>query len=265
MLNRPWFWNLLLLLLLGFTGIQVLSALKRPHPSLPQTPQAVREPRSHPLPSPPPEAAAYGDIVSRNLFSPERGKVTETPAEAPAGETPPPAEPPKATLFGVVIEDDGERYAFLSDLSQGAGARPKKYRAGDSFSSAVVKEIRPDRVIFTVGSAEHTVALRTPKTGLPPIVKPPPPRTRRRAVPRNVPRSPRETSPEVQEGSAPEPVRRVSRPSFRRRGTTRTLAPRRPREFPEETEMYEEEYLEEEDPYYDEPQEYYDPQEEETW
>ena len=157
------------------------------------------------------------------------------------------------------------RWVLFADLSQGAGAKPKKYRAGDSFSTAVVKEIRPDRVIFTVGSAEHTVALRTPKTGLPPIVKPPPPRARRRAVPRRVPRSPRETSPEVQEGSAPEPPSRVSRPSFRRRSTRRTPALRRTPEFPEEAREFEEEYLEEEESYYDDQQEYYDPREEETW
>lgn len=265
MLNRPWFWNLLLLLLLGFAGVQVLSALNRPSPHLPQTPQAVREPRSYPLPSPPPEAAAYGDIAGRNLFSPERGKVTETPAEAPAGETPPPAEPPKATLFGVVIEDDGGIYAFLSDLSQGTGTRPKKYRAGDSFSNAVVKEIRPDRVIFTVGPAEHTVALRTPKEGLPPIVKPPPPRAPRRVVPRNVPRPPSDVPPDLQGRRTPQSPSRISRPSFRRRSTRRSPAVRAPREFADEEEEFAEEYLEEEDPYYDDPQEYYEPREEEPW
>lgn len=265
MLNRPWFWNLLLLLLLGFAGIQVLAALNRPRPSLPQTAHAVREPRSYPLPSPPPEEAEYGEIVSRNLFSPARGEVTETPAEAPAIEPPPPVEPPKATLFGVVIADDGERYAFLSDLSKGAGAKPKKYRAGDSFSNAVVKEIRPDRVIFTVGSAEHTVALRTPKEGLPPIVKPPAPQVPRRAVPRTVPRTVPSLPPDLQGRDVPEPPSSVRRPSFRRRSTNRTAVRRRTPEFPEEASEFEEEYFQEEDPYYDDSQEYYDSEEEETW
>jgi hypothetical protein len=127
----------------------------------------------------------------------------------------------QATLFGVVIEEEGGRYAYLQDSSQGGNSRPKKYREGDSFAGTKVKSILSDRVILEAGSQEQTVNLRTPKEGIPPVMPvlsqtgraagTPPPRSTRRL------RRPQAVTGD--RGSGPMPPRRRSRPAVRDAGS----------------------------------------------
>ena len=240
-MRKPWIWNLALLLAIAVAGTHFASLITRSRPPLPEPPRVRRDPVAYHLPTGPPARASYEVISDKTLFSPARGKAGTSPVEAAKAPLPKPVPPPRATLFGVVIEEGGDRYAYMSDAAQGAGEKPRKYRAGDSFSGAKVKEIRADRVILTVGAAEHTVALRSPKEGLPPPR--PPPRTARR---------PRPTTPSMPSGGPqPQPAvpgqgpvprqpaegpgpgvlpageignqrsRRSPRPSFRRRGAVR--------------------------------------------
>lgn len=268
-MNKPWFWNLLLLLALAVTGTRLLSSLGTPSPQLPVPREVSREPGAYPVPSSPPEEEGYEVIVERNLFSQDRGKVEPSQPQKEAPPPPKAPDPPKATLFGVVIEEDGDTYAFLSESSKGGDVKPKKYRAGDSFSGARIKEIRPDRVVFTVGSTEHTVALRTPKEGIAP---PPPPSAAdvQRTLPGRLPREQiqrnRETPREPDLGSRQrvrEPPRRLVRPSSRRRVNPRPAAERYQDDPEADGDYYEEGFPEEGDVYYEESDNYDDYQEEE--
>lgn len=275
-MKRPWFWNMLLILVLAVTGIRLLSSLNRPAPVLPESPQVSRDPGTYPLPPPPPEAASYVEIASRNLFGEERGKVEPPTAETPAAPPPKDTAPPKATLFGVVIEEDGDIYAFLADTAQGAGEKPKKYRAGDSFSGATIKEVRPDRVVFSVGSTEHTVALRTPKEGLAPLPTAAPagsragnslpnvPRRRTRQPPA-VPAQPAQSRQmrEERRGGVRSP--RVRRPSTRRGRSSPPPGDLRYQDPLGDSGFQDELLTDEEDVYYDETEDYFDSPDEETW
>jgi hypothetical protein len=163
---KPWFWNLLLVLALALAGGKLFSAISASPPPLP-VPAEVSG-KASPLPAvratvPP---RTYGEIVDRNLFSAKRGKV-EPPVEATAAPVVPKAvPPPKATLFGIVMDDSGEKYAYLTDDSSSRKGKPKKYREGDTFAGAVINEILHDRVIMSSGATKHTVSLRAPKTGI---------------------------------------------------------------------------------------------------
>lgn len=272
-MNKPWFWNLLLLLALAVTGTRLLASLGTPLPQLPVPQEVSREPGAWPSPSPPPGPEGYEGIVEGNLFSQDRGKV-EPPQPQKAAAPPPKApDPPKATLFGVVVEEDGDTYAFLSETSKGGDAKPKKYRAGDSFSGARIKEIRSDRVVFTVGAGEHTVALRAPKEGIAPPPRTPSAAGAQRTLPGRVPRAQqtRQNSATPREpdlGSRQrvrEPPRRLERPSSRRRTNRRPSEADRYRDDPEaDGDYFEEGFPGEEDVYYEEPG-VYDEYQEEEW
>jgi len=269
-MNKPWFWNLLLLLALAVTGTRLLSSLGTPSPLLPVPPEVSREPGAYPAPSSPRSPEGYEGIAERNLFHQDRGKVEPPQLQKAAAPPPDVPDPPKATLFGVVMEEDGDTYAFLSETSKGGAAKPKKYRAGDSFSGARIKEIRSDRVVFTVGSVEHTVALRTPKEGIAP--PPPTPSAARvqRTLPGRLPRAQqarrnRETPQEPDLGSRQrvrEPPRRLERPSSRRRAIRRPSDAERYQDDPD-ADYYEEGFPGEGDVYYEESDNYDDYPEEE--
>lgn len=237
-MNRPWIWNLVLLVALAVVIARFPSALSAPRLMLPPIPSPpVREPLVLHSPSPPPAAEALQGIVSRNLFHVSRGKVKlVTEAVTPA---PPPvaAAPLNATLFGVVIEEAGERYAYLLEEARGGSSRPKKYREGDSFAGAKVKSIRADRVILEAGSREQTVNLRSPKEGIP-FVAPasPPVNSARPAVlpmPGSAGRAPGTPAPRPAKrlrrpqdttgsrGPGPVPTRQRSRPAFLDAGADR--------------------------------------------
>lgn len=163
---KPWFWNLLLALAIALAGAKLFSVLTSSPPSLP-VPAKVSG-KAVPLPAvrPAVPAKTYNEIVDRNLFSARRGKV-EPPAEtASAPAVIKAVPPPKATLFGIVMDDSGEKYAFMTDDSSAQKGKPKKYREGDTFAGATIDEILHDRVVMASGTTKHTVSLRAPKTGI---------------------------------------------------------------------------------------------------
>jgi len=206
--SRPWIWNLVLLTVIAVMIARFPASLSERQVTLPSVaPPPPREHLALPSPPPPPEAEALQGIVSRNLFSPSRGKVELSAAAMPPA-PPPVAAPLKVTLFGVVIEEEGARHAYLQDASQGGSSRPKKYREGDSFAGAKVKSIRPDRVILETGSREQTVNLRTPKEGIPSIAPAPPPVNRADPAVSPMP-GPARRAPGT---PAPRPSRRLRRP-----------------------------------------------------
>jgi hypothetical protein len=175
---KPWFWNLLLLLAITLAGVKIMSAVTRPQPPLPPPPEVPAEAVSSPAPSASPPSGSYLEIVNRNLFSAGRGKVETQPGTKAPAAVPKAVAPPKATLFGIVMDDGGEKYAFLTDDAKGQKGKAKRYREGDPFAGGTVEEIRPDRVVLVVGVTKHTVILRTPKAGLesyrPPTATTPP-------------------------------------------------------------------------------------------
>lgn len=211
-MGRPWLWNLALFAAVVFTAARLISSLGRPLPPLPARPELTREPLGFSLPPQQPEAE-YQDIVSDNLFRPDRGKVVAAPPPPAAPAAPKPVAVPKATLFGVVIEEGGDRYAFLVDTAAKGKGKPKKYREGDSFSGGRITRIKADGVVLTVGSTEHAIALRAPKKGLP-AFKPPQPSQPAAA-----------TGPERRVATPPVRSPRVSQPDRSRsiRGTRRPV------------------------------------------
>jgi hypothetical protein len=254
---KPWFWNLLLLLAIALAGVKLMSAVTRPQPSLPPPPEAPVEAVSAPAPAASPPSGSYQEIVNRNLFSASRGKVEPPPAPTTPATVPKAVAPPKATLFGIVMDDGGEKYAFLTDDAKGQKGKAKKYREGDSFAGGTVEEIRPDRVVLAVGATKHTVTLRAPKAGLE-TYRPPAARTRPKAsapTPRRpAPRTGTNVRTRRQRG---ESARQESRSSVRRRRLERPT---------ESWDREEEEFFPDEDgfPLTDE-EEYEDFDEEEPW
>ncbi len=234
-MNRPWIWNLVLLAALAVMIARFPAFLSTPQVTLPSVaPLPPQEPFALPAPSPPPAEEALREIVSRSLFSPSRGKV-----ELAATTTPPPAPPPvaaplKVTLFGIVIEEEGARYAYLQDASGGGGSRPKKCREGDSFAGAKVKSIQPDRVILETGSQEQTVNLRSPKEGIPSVARTSLPGNR---VAPNLP--PKSGTAERAPGTpAPRPARRLRRPDTDTRSRRSGPVPTRRRSRPSPRDAY---------------------------
>jgi hypothetical protein len=213
---KPWFWNLLLLLAIALAGVKLMSAVTRPQPSLPPPPEVPARSVSAPAPPATPPFGNYQEIVNRNLFSAGRGKVepppdTKTPATVPKA-----VAPPKVTLFGIVMDDGGEKYAFLTDDAKGKRGKAKKYREGDSFAGGTVAEIRPDRVVLAVGATKHTVTLRAPKAGLESYRRPAAATPPKVSVPTPGRRAPRTGTNVRTRRQRAESARRVSRSSVRR-------------------------------------------------
>jgi hypothetical protein len=228
--NRPWIWNLVLLIALAVVIARFPSSLSAPPVTLPAVaPPPTREPFALPPALPPPTEEALREIANRSLFSPSRGKVALATATEPPAPPPVPAAPLKVTLFGVVIEEEGGKYAYLQDSSGGGSSRPKKYREGDSFAGAKVKSIRPDRVILETGSLEQIVNLRSPKEGIPNLA--------RKSLPVN--RAAPKLSPAPR--PAPRPARRLQRPNTVTRSRRPTRVPTRPRPRPALRDAYSDE------------------------
>lgn len=170
---KPWFLNLLLIVALVASAGHLVDVVGRQTDPIPEVAPVSPAPKVPPLTRTKTEFAAFQAVVDKNLFDADRGKVE--PDAAPAAPAPPPvAQPPKASLFGIMVDPDGNKFAFLTDDRAGQGGKAKRYREGESLSGAKIKEIRPDRVIFTVGATEHVIALRAPKEGLEAFQTPPP-------------------------------------------------------------------------------------------
>lgn len=222
-MTKPWFLNLILAVALAVAGARLLGSLGETPLSLPTPAEPVRGAPPVSPPPPPLPADSYEAIVEKNLFSPDRGKPEPAPAASVAVETPKALPPPKATLFGVVVDTEGRKFAFLTDDAKGGGEVPKRYAEGDPFSGGRIKEILSDKVVLSVGVSEYTVALRAPKQGIgpparlpsgggapapvpvPPAVRVPVQRTIRRPV---------QSQPADEEGIGPGPLprRRVRTP-----------------------------------------------------
>jgi hypothetical protein len=271
--NRPWIWNLALIVALAVVIARFPSTLSEPPVTLtPVAPPPAREPFALPPPPPPPAEEALREIVDRNLFSPSRGSAEVSTATKPPSPPPVAAAPLKVTLFGVVIEEEGDRYAFLQDASRGGSGRPKKYREGDSFAGAKVKSIRSDRVILETGSREQTVNLRSPKEGIPSVAPTPGPAGAVPGTPSPRPAR-RVRRPDTVTGSRdrrPVPTRRRSRPAFPDADpadTRRDSGERRTGQIDRGADYYQEEYPGPGDDhgYYYEDEEYGSEWNEETW
>ncbi len=179
-MRKPWFWNLLLAVGVMVAVARLAGYWRQPLPSLPAAPEPP--PAASPVGQLHPSALAeedYGVIVSRNLFSPIRSVAPPSPSgEAPAPA--PAAPPPKITLYGVVIEDGGEKTAYLKEDSQGQGTKPRAVREGDTVSGGKVSAIGSNRVTLVFGGKEVIVPLRSPKGKVaapprPPVAAPPRP------------------------------------------------------------------------------------------
>lgn len=193
-MTRPWLLNLILLLAIGLASARLFSTLTYAPSPLPEVEEVSEQtlPVSvGPAPAPP---AAYAEIAERNLFSSRRGKKEPPRAETEPEEPAKPVAAPKATLFGIVTEDGGERYAYMTDDASPQKGKPKKYREGDPFAGTTVKEILSDRVILASGAREHTLSLRAPKSGIEEY-QPPPPAVQGLSAPPPV--RPRRTVPQV--------------------------------------------------------------------
>lgn len=111
--------------------------------------------------APPPDNSAgtkavktpsYSIIVEKDLFSPVRHKYSPPPpkpvvAAPPPPPPPPPARkaPPRLTLLGTVILDDGE--AAIMEFA-GSAQKGEYYRVGDMIEEFQVKEIRKETVVL---------------------------------------------------------------------------------------------------------------------
>lgn len=162
---KPWFLNLLLALALLAAAGRLMDVVGRERGTMPEEVPAAPAPRVTPVTKPRTAMMEFQDVIDSNLFEAGRGKA-EPVADAPPPAPPPPVQPPKASLFGIMVDPDGNKVAFLRDDKAGGGAKAKRYREGESLAGAKIKEIRTDRVILTVGSSEHVIALRAPKDGL---------------------------------------------------------------------------------------------------
>jgi hypothetical protein len=207
---KPWFLNLLLVLALLVAGGRLVDVVGREGDAVPEETPKSPAPRVLPVAKPRTAMMEFQDVIDRNLFEAGRGKA-EPVADAPPPPQPPPVQPPKASLFGIMVDPEGNKFAFLRDDKAGGGAKAKRYREGESLAGAKIKEIRTDRVILTVGPSEHVISLRAPKEGLSSF-QPPAAGT---GVSPGVGRAPRgrRTQPATQPPSRrPAPVRRQTAP-----------------------------------------------------
>lgn len=230
-MTRPWFLNLLLAAAVLAALVKLAGTVTSELPPLPPPPKVpARDFRATAPPPPVPAGESYDEIAARNLFSPERGRPEPRSEEPAAAEPPPAVQPPRATLFGVLIDDEGRKFAFLVDESQGASEKPKRYGEGDGFGGGRVKAIHPDKVVLEVGGREHTVSLRAPKKGieLPRQLMSQPPSPAAAPVPGVIPQQ-RVRRPVLRRPTVPAGDREAAPPSFRRR-TSRP--PRVPPGFP---------------------------------
>jgi hypothetical protein len=133
--------NILLGALSCFFAVVLIREVLVVHP-LPPPPVLRPAPSpSPPLPTTAPEAAAYGAIAAKNLFSPSRSEMIADAVVA--GPTP--------VLHGVVMNGEKTR-AYLEDP---VTKRIMGYAVGDSIGGGRLQAIRSDRVL--IGRPHGTV------------------------------------------------------------------------------------------------------------
>lgn len=183
-----------------------LNTVARPRPRAvsPVSPSALPAPTSRDG-----GPAAWGNVASRNLFSPARsdsGTASAGATVAPLG--------PKPFLYGVVLRE-GAPLAYLEDP---VTRRVTAYRVGDSIAGGVVKNITADGVMLARPDGQLDVRLHDPSKprpaipaapqapGVPPAAQGQPPVDGQTVAP-----------PTGQLGQPPGPTRRSLPPNILRR------------------------------------------------
>jgi hypothetical protein len=117
-----------------------------------------------------PDSLAIGQIVSANIFSPERtpprrryAPPSATVVQAPSGDTPP-AGPPPIRLYGVTLSAAGGGVALIEADPRIPGA--ELYRSGDKVRAAVLTALSESTAVLDWPDGRQTVlrlVRRTPR------------------------------------------------------------------------------------------------------
>lgn len=103
--------------------------------------------------------AIFGIVVALGLVltAPPCAALTDAPDEV--------REMQGLELYGIVIEEPGDRYAFVHDGNP--GNRIQKIKVGQTIAGALVKAILPDQVTFVMSGSDYALYLRAYKAGVP--------------------------------------------------------------------------------------------------
>ena len=131
-----------------------------------------------------PPLAEFSIIEEKNLFHPDRiPQVPTSPTTAVSGlvETP----PENFILHGVILREDGRHIALLQEPTL-TDKKVKSFVQGDRVGPYLLRTVKSDRVILTMGGREFEVGLYKKKEAQPAQRPPTPPR--RLPMPRPRPR-----------------------------------------------------------------------------
>jgi hypothetical protein len=101
----------------------------------------------------PPPAESFAEVNARSVFERDRGPVASDSAGPVSGSS---AEPPVATLIGVIIDGDRKLAMIRSSSSPVATS----VAVGDSIEGWRVSEIDPDKIVLRSGTGSSVISLR---------------------------------------------------------------------------------------------------------
>ena len=162
MFSKLWLINIILAVLAIFFGIRAYGVWSKGDQSAIEIPRSAKSrkllEKRTPKHKMPPESA-YGVVVDRILFCPEREEfIPEEPEPEPEVKTVK-VSGKKIVLYGVILTDNC-RVALINNPLKQLGERKDKWvRIQDTIGQLTVKDIQSDRLILADGADQFEVPL----------------------------------------------------------------------------------------------------------
>lgn len=137
--------------LLAWGGLGLAASLLLVQPIAAQRARRVLPPLSH-----------FAVIEEKNLFHPDRILQTPAPTPAPKEAVPPKLPPAHFVLQGVILYDEGKSIALLKEPKL-TEQKVKSFAQGEKIGPYVLKAVKKDRVVMSLGNQEFEVIMNNAK------------------------------------------------------------------------------------------------------
>ena len=160
---KRWILNIFLAGVVFFFGGRIYGIWTQPSPPMRQRPQTVAHP-PFPAVTPPvahraPPRSHYAPVISQNLFSRERGRITETGPVVNSKTVEESRFAKTIALYGTLIREDRRTALVSAGAGTRAGTELSWVQVGDKVNQVTVVGIEADRIYVREGASTFEIRL----------------------------------------------------------------------------------------------------------